>query len=164
MYIYFLLKYFGRDTCLWLFWRSCSLVAFVCMYNGPLNGQLSSVQSCCIKNYITPLLLIKHPIQFYYRYVINDILGIWKDMGWYCWLVFLCWYCWLVFLCWYCCLVFLCWYYWMVVFWMYLCFYWSPLVIIHVCDFSKEFSFWCIWMYAQCSSEGTIIQCSIMLY
>ena len=109
-FIIFLLKSFEIDPCLWFFLRSCSLGAFACMYNGPIKGGFSSVQSCCINSYITPLLLIPHPRQFSFRYWIEDVLGMWKDLVWYCLLWFLCWCYWPVFLSWYCCLVLLLWY------------------------------------------------------
>ena len=84
----FLLKYFGHDTCLWLLWRilmqSCSLVDFFLMNKGPTKGQLYSFPSCYINNYITPLLLSTNPIQYYFRYGIDEALDLWKDMGWYC--------------------------------------------------------------------------------
>ena len=57
-----LLKSFGRDSLLWLFLKSCSMGAFLWMYNGPLKRQLSSDPSCFINNSLTPLLLIAHSI------------------------------------------------------------------------------------------------------
>ena len=109
--VFLLLKYFACDPCLWFFWRIFSLNDFLWMYNGPLKGKLSSVTSCCIENSFTPLLLIPHPIQYYFRYGIDEVLGIWNDMGWYFWLLFLCCHCWILFLCWCWWLVFLwvCW-------------------------------------------------------
>ena len=65
-----------------LFWMSCSLCEFLFIYNGPLKGQWSSFPSCCINNYLTPLLLIPHPIKSSFRYGIDEVLGIWKDLGW----------------------------------------------------------------------------------
>ena len=99
----FFLKYFGHDPFLWLFWRRFYLADFFLMNNGPLKVKFSSFLPCCINNYITPLLLSIHTIKSYFRYIIDELLGIWKYPGWYCWLVFLCWYCWLVFcvcVCW----------------------------------------------------------------
>ena len=98
----FLLKYFGCDPFLWLFWRVCSLDEFLFTNNDTLKGNLSNLPSCYINNYLTTLLLITHPIQSYLRYGIGEVLGLWNDLGWYCWLLFLCWYYWLVFLwvCW----------------------------------------------------------------
>ena len=86
--IFILLKSFGSDSCFWLFWRSCSLGFFACMYNGLLKGNFSIVSSCYINSSLTPLLLFPHTIQFSFRYGIDDVLGIWKDLGWYYWLVF----------------------------------------------------------------------------
>ena len=82
-------------------------VTFLFMYNGPLKGKFSSFTSYCINNYLTHLLLIPHTIQYCLSYEFYEVLGIWKDLVWYCWLLFLCWYCWLVFLCWCSLLVFL---------------------------------------------------------
>ena len=55
--------------------------AFACMYNGTMKGKCSSVPSCCIKISLTPMLLSPHPRQFYFRYGIDDVLDIWKDLG-----------------------------------------------------------------------------------
>ena len=55
--------------------------SYTCMYNGPLKGQIFSVQSCYISSSLTPLLLTPHPIQFYFRYSIDDVLLILKDLG-----------------------------------------------------------------------------------
>ena len=71
---------------------------FLFMNNGPMRGEISSSPSCCINNYITPLMLIPHTIKYCFRYGIYYVLVIWYDMGWYFWILFLCWYCWLVFL------------------------------------------------------------------
>ena len=54
-----------------------------------------------------------------FRYGIDDVMDIWNDLCWYCWLVFMCWYCWPLFLWWYCCLVFICWYWWLVFLWVF---------------------------------------------
>ena len=86
---------------------------FAYMYTDPLKGQFYSVTSCCINSSLTPLLLSPHPRKFSFMYRIENTLCIWKDMGWYCWLGFLCWCCWPVFLCWYCCIVVLWWYFWL---------------------------------------------------
>ena len=102
----FLLKYFARNQFLWLFWRSLWLTFYV-FTNVTLKGKLSSVPSFCINNYLTPLLLSPHPIQSYFRYGIYEFLGVWNNLVWYCWLVFLFWYCWLLFMCWCFWLVFL---------------------------------------------------------
>ena len=75
-------------------------------------------------SYLAPLFLITHPRYFYFMCGIDDALNIWKDLGWYCWLVFICWCCWPVFLCYYCCLLLLCWYLWLVFFLV----YWSLFV------------------------------------
>ena len=109
----FLLKSFGLDKCLWLLWRSCYLGDFACMYNGPLKGKFSNVPSCCIRSSLTHLLLSPHTRQFYFRYGIEDVICLWKDLGWYFWLGCLFWYCWPDFMCWYCCLVVLWWYFWL---------------------------------------------------
>ena len=105
-----LLDSFFIDSCLWLFWGSCSLGSFACMYNGPLTGGFSIVPSCCMISSLTPLLFNPHPRNVSFRYGIEDIICIWKDMGWYFWLGCLLWCCWPVFLCCYCCLVVLWWY------------------------------------------------------
>ena len=118
----FLSKSFGYDPRLWLFWRSCSLGEFVCLYNGPPKRKFSSVPSCYIGSSLTPFLLIPHTRQFYFRYAIEDALDIWKDLGWYCWIGFMSWCCWPVFLCWHCCLVLLCWYCWLVS--LLVCWFW----------------------------------------
>ena len=101
----FLLSSIGCDTFLWLFWGKFSLTGFLFMNNGHLKGQISSLTSSCIKNYPQPLFLSTHLIQSYFRYGIDGVLSLWKDLGWYCWLLFLCCYCWLVFLwvswCWF---------------------------------------------------------------
>ena len=86
----FLLNYLGRDAFLWLLWRSCYLDELFFMNSGPLKVKDSSFPSCCIKNVLTPLLLSPHPSQYSFRYGIDEVLGLWYDMGWYCWLAFLC--------------------------------------------------------------------------
>ena len=48
-----------------------------------------------------------------FRYGIEDVIYLWKDMGWYHWLGSLWWCCWPVVLCWYCCLVVMWWYFWL---------------------------------------------------
>ena len=58
----FFFKSFGHDPCLWLFWRSFYLGAFACIYNGLLKGWFSSVPSCCINSYLTPLLVSPHDL------------------------------------------------------------------------------------------------------
>ena len=66
---------------------------FFFMNNGPLKVQVSSFPSFCTNNYLTPLLLSPHTRQFYVGYVIDDeVLGLWKELDWYFWLVFL-WMC-----------------------------------------------------------------------
>ena len=97
----FLLKSLGSDPVLWLSQRSCSLDNFFFVTNGTLNEQVYSFP-CCIKISLTHLFLSTHQINSYLRYRIDEFLGIWYNLGWYCWLVFLCWYCWIVFLwiCW----------------------------------------------------------------
>ena len=102
---------------------NCSLGAFLCMYNGPLKGKLSSVPSFFINSALTPLLLSTHPRQFSFRFGIDYVLRLWYYLGWCCWLIFMFWYCWLVFMCWYCCLVFLCWYCWLVFLWVGWCWF-----------------------------------------
>ena len=115
----FLLNSFGHDPCLWLFLISCSMGEFLCIYIGPPKGKFSSVTSCCIKYSLTPFFLSRHPIHSSFGYRIDEVLGIWKDLCWYCWQVFMCWYCWQVFLCYYCWLFFLCWCCWMVLLWVF---------------------------------------------
>ena len=73
----FLLNSLGRNPLLWLFWRSWSLDKIFFMKIGPLKGQVSSFPSCWINNSLTTLLLITHPIQSTFRYVIDKILGLW---------------------------------------------------------------------------------------
>ena len=97
--------------------------AFLCLYNGPLKGQFSSVPSCYTDNSHTPLLLNTNTKYPSFRYVIDEVLGLWMDLGWYFWLVFICWHCWLVFLCWYFWLIFLCWCCWMVFLWVCWCWF-----------------------------------------
>ena len=102
----FLLNSFVHDPCLWFFWRCFYLDDFFFIYNGPLEGQFYIVPTYFINHYLTTLLLIPHLIQSSFRYGIDEVLGLWKDICWYCWLVFLCWSLWLVFLCWFCWLFF----------------------------------------------------------
>ena len=85
-----------------IFLSSYYLAEFLFMKNCPLKGKVSSITSCSINNSITLLLLSPHTIQYSLRYGIDEVLGIWYDLCWYCWLVFFCWYCWLVFMwvCW----------------------------------------------------------------
>ena len=73
----FLLKYLGIDTLLWLFWRSFSISSCFLMNNGPLKGHYSNFPSCCINNYLNTLLLIPHEGHYYFRYGIDDVIGIW---------------------------------------------------------------------------------------
>ena len=54
---------------------------FLCMYNGPLKRQLSSVAYCFINSSLTSLLLIPHPRKLSFRYGIDDVLDLWKDLG-----------------------------------------------------------------------------------
>ena len=77
----FLLNYFVLDPCLRFFLRSFSLGAFACMYNGTLKGKCSNVSLCCIISSLTYLLLSPHPRQFSFRYGIEYVLCIWKDLG-----------------------------------------------------------------------------------
>ena len=124
--IFVLLKFFGRDIFLWLFWKSCYLGAFSCIYNGPLKGKCSSAPLCFVNNYLTPLLLSPHPVQFFFSYGIDEVLDIWRNLVWYCLIVFVCWCWWLMFFCWYFCLVFLCWLCLLVFLWV--CWFWfAPL-------------------------------------
>ena len=44
--------------------------------NFPLKGQVSSFPSCSIYNSLTPLLLIPHPRQTYFRYGIDEVLDL----------------------------------------------------------------------------------------
>ena len=92
----FFWKSLDRDPFLWLFWRSCSLDEFLFINNGPLKGQVSSFQSCFVHDYLTPLLLSPHKIQPSFRHGIYEVLAIWYNLDWYCWLVFL-WVCWCLF-------------------------------------------------------------------
>ena len=69
----FLLKSFGCDKILLLFSWSRSQAEFFFKNNGPLKGQVFNFPSCCINNYLMPLLLIPHPSQSYFRYGINGI-------------------------------------------------------------------------------------------
>ena len=55
--------------------------AFSCIHNGPPKGKFNSVLSCFMSSSITPLLLSPHPRQFYFRYGIEDVLCLWKNMG-----------------------------------------------------------------------------------
>ena len=59
------------------------MVAFSCMYNGPLKGQFPSVSSCCMSSSIIPLLLIPHPRQSSFVYGIEYVLCIWKYLALY---------------------------------------------------------------------------------
>ena len=78
----------GPWSILLLLQSSCSLDYFFFVKNGPLKGQASSFPSCWINNSLTPLLLTPHTIQSSFRYGINEVLGLWYDLSWYCWLVF----------------------------------------------------------------------------
>ena len=82
-----LLKSLCCDPILWLFWKSYYLVNFFFINNGPLKVQVSSFSSFCIKNYLAPFFC-PHSRQFSLSYGIGESLGIWYDLGWYCWLVF----------------------------------------------------------------------------
>ena len=140
------------------------------MYNGPLKGQLYSVPSCWINNYPTHMLFIPHPIQSYFKYGIDEVLGHWKDLHWYCWLVFMCWCCWLLFMCWWRWLVFLwvCWH-WFCPFWCWNVFAkinvnsgfnnwigWSHVFIWFIQDFKYFFNF-----RGEC--EGQLLALCLML-
>ena len=57
----FLLKSLGYDPFLWLLLMGCYLVEFFFLRNGYLKGEVSSFPSCCINNYLTPLLLSSYP-------------------------------------------------------------------------------------------------------
>ena len=50
--------------------------AFEYIYNVPLKGRLSSVPSCFINSYLTPLLISSHPIRYSFRYGIDEILDL----------------------------------------------------------------------------------------
>ena len=54
-----------------LFLKICSLAASFFQNNDTLEGQVSSSLSCCIGTSLTPLFLIKHTIQAYFRYIID---------------------------------------------------------------------------------------------
>ena len=71
-------------------------------------GKFSSFPSFCINNYLTHFLSSKQLIQSSSRNGIDELLGLWKNLGWYFWLFFLCWYFWLVFLCCCCWIVYFC--------------------------------------------------------
>ena len=86
----FLLKSFGIDTCLWLLWIRCSLDAFLLMNIGPWKGMFPDFLSCCINHSFIYLLSFLHPRHFSFRYVIDDIFGIWNDVDFYFWPVGLC--------------------------------------------------------------------------
>ena len=70
----FLLNSLGRDPFSLLLWRSCSLDYFFFMNNGPLKRQVYIFPSCSINNYLTPLLLIPHPMQYSFRYGTDEVL------------------------------------------------------------------------------------------
>ena len=89
----FLLKSLGLDPLLWLFLRVYSLASFLLMNNGTLKVQVSNFPPYCINNFPTPLLLRSHPRQYSFRCVIYKVFILWRDMYWYCILVFL-WVCW----------------------------------------------------------------------
>ena len=57
---------FGLWYILWLFWRVYYMDDFI-----------FSLPSCCIKNYLTTFLLSTHLRQYYFRYLIDEVLGIW---------------------------------------------------------------------------------------
>ena len=72
----FLLKYLGCDTLLLFSRRRCYPAAFFLMKNGLLKGQVSNFPPCCINNYLTNLLLSSHTRQYYFRYGIDEFLGL----------------------------------------------------------------------------------------
>ena len=49
-----------------------------------MKFNVSNFPTCCINNSLTNLLLIPHPQQSYFRYGIEDFIGLWKDLDWYC--------------------------------------------------------------------------------
>ena len=92
----FKLKSFDIYPCLWLLWRGCSLSVFFFTDNCPLKGDVSNFLLFWINNSLIPLLLIPHPRKSYFRYVVEEFLGLWMDICWYCWPVVLC-ICWSLF-------------------------------------------------------------------
>ena len=88
----FLLKSLGRGPFLCFFLRSCSMDSFFFVNNVPLKVQVSIFPSCWINSSLMPFWLSPHHRQSSFRYLIDEVLGIWYDLGWYCLLVFL-WVC-----------------------------------------------------------------------
>ena len=72
-----LLKSCGMKLCLWLIWRSYSLLEFSFMNRLPRKGHISSLTSCFIKIYLTSLLFSPKLRQFSFRYVGKKFLDWW---------------------------------------------------------------------------------------
>ena len=85
----FLLKSLGVYPCQLLFWSNCSLAAFFLINNGPLKGRVSGLPKFFINTFPNSFLSSLHPIHSSFRYVGEKFFGIWKDVDWYCWPIFL---------------------------------------------------------------------------
>ena len=81
----FLLESFGIDPFLLMLWRSCYIDAFFLIKNGSLIGNVSNFTSCHINISFASWLLSIHLHQSSFIYVIEEGLGIWKNLEWYCW-------------------------------------------------------------------------------
>ena len=54
--------------------------------NCPLEGKISNPPSFYINKYLTPLLMSPHPRNYFFRYVIGEVICLWYVLDWYCWL------------------------------------------------------------------------------
>ena len=84
-----LLKSLGLDPFLLLLLRICSRDAFFLINNSPLKRQVSNYPSFQINNFLQPLLWSLNLISPSFKYGGENLLDIWKDLDWYCWIVFL---------------------------------------------------------------------------
>ena len=85
----FFVKVFGSWSIFVIFMKemfSCYLFLAKQWYS---ESRKSNFPSLCINSYNTPLLLGPQTRQYSFRYGIDEVLGIWYDLNWYFWPVFL---------------------------------------------------------------------------
>ena len=78
LYVSVFFKSLGSDPFLLLFQRIRSLSDFLFIKNGSMKGKVYNFPLCWIKNYLTNLFLSPHTTQSSLRYVIDDVLGIYR--------------------------------------------------------------------------------------
>ena len=79
----------GLDIGLWFFESNFSSVSFFLINNGPLKGRVSGLPKFFINTFPNSFLSSLHPIHSSFSYVGEKFFGIWKDVDWYCWPIFL---------------------------------------------------------------------------